>query len=156
MESQAKLDDSTRGSLQSLLSINIDSCKGWEEAAEQTKDPTLGNFFREMCESRKQNAEELRQLVSESGETPTDRGSISGQLHRWWIDAKQAISGGDSQSVLNEAERGEDSIKREYEEALGSIHHTRALDVVQRQYAHVSEEHDRVRTLRDRYKNPRG
>jgi uncharacterized protein (TIGR02284 family) len=156
MTNPSNLDDSTRSSLQSLLSINIDSFKGWEEAADKTKDPTLQHFFREICESRKQNVDELRQLVTEAGEEPTDHGSISGQLHRWWIDAKQALTGGDSQSVLNEAERGEDSIKREYEEALGSIHHTRALDIVQRQYSQVKEEHDRVRTMRDRFKNPRG
>jgi uncharacterized protein (TIGR02284 family) len=156
MSEELDLDDSTRGSLQSLLSVNIDSYKGWEEAAEHTKDLSLQTFFREMSDVRKHNADELRQLVAEAGVDPADHGSISGQLHRWWIDAKQAIAGGDAKSVLNEAERGEDSIKHEYEQALGSIHNTEALDLVQRQYRNIAQEHNRVREMRDHYRNPRG
>jgi uncharacterized protein (TIGR02284 family) len=155
MAEKGILDDSTRGSLQSLLSVNIDSSKGWEEAAEHTRDLSLQPFFRELADERKKNADELRQLVASAGVEPTDHGSITGQLHRWWIDAKQAIMGGDAKSVLNEAERGEDSIKREYEQALGDIHNTEALEVVQRQYRTIAQEHNRVRDLRDRYRNPR-
>lgn len=150
------MDDATRKGLQSLLSINIDSYKGWDHAAEHTKDLQLQGFFLEMSDSRKRNADELRSLVYNAGEEPTESGSISGQLHRWWIDAKQALVGGDAQSALNEAERGEDAIKNTYEKAISDIHDARALDVVQRQFQSVRASHDRVKALRDRYKNPRG
>src|ERR1700753_2642302 len=104
--------------MQDLLSINIDSQRGFEEAANTTKDPQLKSLFTEYGQKRAFNASELRQYLSGAGEEPTNSGSVSGTLHRWWIDAKQALTGSDATSVLSEAERGEDSIKHEYEGAL--------------------------------------
>lgn len=149
-------NETTRDRLQDLRSINIDSCKGWQHAAENVNDVTLRSFFEEMSQVREHNAQELSHLIGQSGEQPTDSGSISGQLHRWWIDAKQALTGGDAEAVLREAERGEDSIKHEYEEVLADISDPQARTVVERQFENVQRGHDQVKALRERYKNPRG
>ena len=149
-------DSTVVNQLQDLVSINIDSQRGWEEAAENTKDATLSSFFREMGDTRRKNAEELKAFVSRSGEEPTNAGSVSAQLHRWWINAKQAIVGGDAKSVLNEAERGEDSIKHVYENAMQVLHGSEASTVVARQFEDVRRGHDKVKALRDQYRNPRG
>jgi uncharacterized protein (TIGR02284 family) len=143
--------------LQDLLSINIDSQRGFEEAAESTNDPSLKSFFREFSQRRAHNAAELRQYINSTGNEPTNSGSVSATLHRWWIDAKQAMTGKDAASILVEAERGEDSIKHEYEDALEKVDSGTARDVVERQYRNVKEGHDRVKALRDSYKarNPR-
>jgi uncharacterized protein (TIGR02284 family) len=148
------LDDSTRDGLQNLLRVSIDSYKGWEAAAEQTKDPSLQTFFRQMSDVRRHNAAELRQLVAAAGEKPAESGSISGQLHRWWIDAKQALTRGDTKSILNEAERGEDSIRDTYQKQLPEIRDQRAYEVVERQFQGISASHDRVKAMRDSVRNP--
>jgi uncharacterized protein (TIGR02284 family) len=152
------MDSTTVNKLQDLLSINIDSQKGFQEAAEATKDISLRQLFNEFEQKRAHNAAELRQLVAEAGQTPTSSGSVSGALHRWWIDAKEALGGDDAESILSEAERGEDSIKNTYEETLSELQDSRAREVVQRQFNNVKEGHDRVKQLRERYrlKNPRG
>jgi uncharacterized protein (TIGR02284 family) len=151
------IDDATVGRLQDLLSINIDSQRGFEEAAETTNDPELKNLFRDFSQRRAHNAAELRQCISAAGKQPTNTGSVSATLHRWWIDAKQAVTGKDAGSILTEAERGEDSIKHEYESALKDVADVGVRDVVERQYRNVKEGHDRVKALRDTYKarNPR-
>ena len=151
------LDDNTVDHLQDLLSINIDSQKGFEEAAETTNDPNLKTLFRDFSQRRAHNAAELRQCISGAGRDPAESGSVSATLHRWWIDAKQAITGKDAASVLKEAERGEDSIKHEYEEKLVDLHDVGVRDVVERQYRNVKEGHDKVKELRESYahKNPR-
>lgn len=156
MSENADFDDVTRGHVQDLLSINIDSSKGWQHAADDVKDPSLRKFFAEMSAARQSNAQELRDLVESFGEKPSERGSVSGQLHRWWVDAKAALTGGDAHSVLAEAERGEDSIKHEYEEALREIDDRSVRSVVERQFRNVQQGHNQVKAMRDRYRNPPG
>jgi uncharacterized protein (TIGR02284 family) len=114
-------------------------------------------MFTEFGQKRAHNAAELRQAIAAAGEQPSDSGSVSATLHRWWIDAKQAITGQDALSVLNEAERGEDSIKNTYETALSEVSDPTARDVIERQYKNVKEGHDRVKQMRESYrlKNPR-
>jgi len=151
------LDDKAVDVLQDLLSINIDSQKGFEEAAENTKDPELRNIFQDFSQRRSHNAAELRQAISSAGREPTTHGSASAAIHRWWIDAKQAMTGKDAVSILNEAERGEDSIRDEYENALEELADPTAHDLVNRQFRNVMEGHDKVKALRDsfRARNPR-
>jgi uncharacterized protein (TIGR02284 family) len=155
--SNRSFDTDTMNKLQSLLSINIDSQKGFQEAAENTKDVSLKQLFTEFGQKRAHNAAELRQFITASGEQPDETGSVSATLHRWWIDAKQALTGNDTQSILNEAERGEDSIKNTYESTLAELNDTRAREIVERQFKNVKEGHDRVKQLREshRLKNPR-
>ncbi len=143
--------------LQDLLRINLDSQKGFQEAAETTTEVQLKTLFTEFSQKRAHNAAELRSYISAAGEEPTNSGSVSGALHRWWIDAKQTLTGKDATSILNEAERGEDSIKHEYERAMIKVTDPSALELVQRQYSNIKEGHDRVRALRDSYRarNPR-
>jgi uncharacterized protein (TIGR02284 family) len=152
------LDSKSIDRLQDLLSINIDSQKGFLEAAEHTKDAQLKQLFMEFSQKRAHNAAELRQTISAAGMEPTTSGSVSATLHRWWIDAKQALTGENPETVLSEAERGEDSIKHTYEDALKELDSTAVRDVVERQFRNVQEGHDRVKALRETYKhrNPRG
>jgi len=150
-------DSDTVNKLQDLLSVNIDSQKGFQEAAETTTDLSLKQLFNEFGQNRAHNAAELRQYIISAGEKPTNSGSVSGAIHRWWIDAKQALTGNDAASVLTEAERGEDSIKHTYEKVLPEIIDPHARSVVERQYRNVKDTHDRVRQLRDasKIRNPR-
>jgi uncharacterized protein (TIGR02284 family) len=153
----SSLDSKTIDRLQDLLSINIDSQKGFLEAAEHTKDAQLKTLFSEFAQKRAHNAAELRQAISAAGNEPTNSGSVSATIHRWWIDAKQALTGANPETVLTEAERGEDSIKHTYEDALKDLNATGVRDLVERQFRNVAEGHDRVKALRETYKhrNPR-
>ncbi|HVX85818.1 MAG TPA: PA2169 family four-helix-bundle protein [Phycisphaerae bacterium] len=147
------LDTATLDRLQDLLSINIDSQKGFQEVSEHVKDAQLKQLFAEFSQKRAHNAAELRQAISNAGSEPHASGSVTGTLHRWWIDAKQAFSGASPESVLAEAERGEDSIKHTYEEALLHLSPTPARDLVERQFQNVTEGHNRVKSLRESYKH---
>jgi uncharacterized protein (TIGR02284 family) len=152
------VDETVIDRLQDLLSINIDSQRGFEEAAENTNDPQLQSLFRDFSQRRSHNAAELREQISAAGWEPTTSGSVSASLHRWWIDTKQLFTGKDAAGILNEAERGEDSIKHEYEDALQEIGNTEVRSLVERQYNNVREGHDRVKAMRDSFverRNPR-
>ena len=115
------MNDETVEQLQDLIRINIDSCKGFEQAAETIESPSIANLFGQMAKDRRHHAEQLRRLVELTDEEAEDCGSIKGTVHRWWLTARGTLNGGDDHVVLIEAERGEDAIVKCYENALEAI-----------------------------------
>jgi uncharacterized protein (TIGR02284 family) len=63
------------------------------------------------------------------------------------MDVKGAITGRDDKQIISEAERGEDVAVAAYREALSAALPSAVESVVHRQYEHVKEAHDRVRSL---------
>jgi uncharacterized protein (TIGR02284 family) len=53
---------------------------------------------------------------------------------------------------LSESERGEDHIKKKYEQALRELAGCMCTGTLQRHYAAVKASHDTFRDMRDRYK----
>jgi uncharacterized protein (TIGR02284 family) len=89
---------------------------------------------------------ELRRL----GGDPEKSGSMSGSLHRGWLDLKAALTGHDDHAIMSEAERGEDVAKGHYETALKAELPVATMTLVQTQAAKVQRVHDEVREMRDR------
>ncbi len=144
-----KLRKETISKVQGLIDINIDSDKGFQQAAETIESPSIAHLFREIAATRAGNASELKAIVGGSGGETDQDGSASGTLRRWWLQARGALNGGDDHVVLIEAERGEDAIKERYEEVLKETGGSAITPVLNRQYAQVKAQHDRIRDLRD-------
>ena len=140
----------------STLNSLIETCKdgeqGFRTAAEGLKDPQTKAKFQEYARQRGDMARELQAEVRKLGGDPEKAGSMSGSLHRGWIDIKSAITGKDDHAILAEAERGEDVAKDQYEKALKAGLTGSALTIVQTQSAKVRQAHDDVRNMRDREK----
>ncbi len=151
VETKTNLNKKTVSQLQDLIRINIDSEEGFQEAAKQIEDVSVTGVFTELAAQRTQNATELQDFVQWNGEKPRDEGSYAAAFHRTWLDLRSMLSGGDTHAILSEAERGEDSIKQAYEEALKDTAGSAVNDVLTRQYANVKAGHDRIRDLRDHY-----
>ncbi len=151
VETKTSLNDATVSKLQDLIRINIDSEEGFQEAVQQLEDSRLTGVFAELGAQRAQNATELQDYVQWNGEKPRDEGSYAAAFHRTWMDLRSTLNGGDTHVILCEAERGEDSIKKAYEDALKETAGSAVNDVLTRQYANVKSGHDRIRDLRDQY-----
>ena len=82
-----------------------------------------------------------------------DDSSVAAKTHRIWINIRSEINGGDTYVILIEAERGEDHIKQAYEEVLQETAGSSMNNVLTNQYRVVKNGHDKVRDLRDAYKN---
>ena len=149
MESVQKLNDETIAELQGLTQINFDSRDGFRHAAGEMKSAPIVKLFRELAEERARQAAELQHFVAINEKEPKREGSLAGAVHRTWITVRDAVSGSQSETVLAEAERGEDQIKQAYQAALKKTAGSAVNDVLQRHYAAVKDAHDRVRTLRD-------
>ncbi len=83
------------------------------------------------------------------GGVPETASSMSGMLHRRWVDIKAAITGKDTVAVLNECERGEDIAVKSYETALQKDLPLQVRAIVERQFQGVQKNHDHVCHLRD-------
>lgn len=138
----------------SVLNDLIETCRdgeqGYNRAAKDAKDPELARVFSQYATQRTQYISELQQAVRSLGGDPDKHSSVSGALHRGWINLKSALSRNEPHAVLSECERGEDAAVANYRTALNEAEldtTTRAL--VQRQAAGVQEAHDRIKQLRD-------
>ncbi len=153
LETKTDLNDSTIDKLQKLIQANIDSYNGFHESAEEMEDQKLSALFKGLGDQRSAMASELQKFVEFSGVEAEDDGSVAAKTHRIWINIRAKLNGGDPYVILTEAERGEDHIKAAYEDVLKETPGSAMNDLLMKQYAVVKAGHDKVRDLRDAYKN---
>jgi uncharacterized protein (TIGR02284 family) len=138
----------------SVLNDLIETCKdgeqGFKTAAEGVSRPDLKSTFLEYSHQRAQMSSELQAEVRRLGGDPEQHGSVSGAVHRGWMDIKSAVSRHDDHAIVAEAERGEDYAKSAYENASRESLPASARTLVGQQAAQVRQTHDMVRGLRDR------
>ncbi|MFC6338470.1 PA2169 family four-helix-bundle protein [Pseudomonas sp. CCM 7891] len=138
--------------LNDLIETSRDGQEGFKTCAEDIKHPELKALFQQRSLDCATGAAELQAAVRALGGDPQDSGSVSGALHRGWVDVKSMVTGKDEEAVLNEAERGEDHALKAYKEAIEKINQHNLLgirDLVERQFHGVQRNHDQVKALRN-------
>ncbi len=138
--------------LQDLIEINNDRVAGFEKVLADINDENidLKALFQEYAAQSRKFSQELTAVTAVRGGEPETGNSVAGTLHRAWIDVKALFGGSDRESILNEAERGEDAIKKAYETAVtdGNLG-GEALSLVTRQAQEIRSAHDKIKALRD-------
>jgi uncharacterized protein (TIGR02284 family) len=145
----ANLDHRVVDVLNKLVETCNDGEQGFRTAADGVRDAQLKEEFLGYARQRSDFAAELQAEIRWLGGDAERGGSVAGSLHRGWMNIRSAIAGGD-RAIISEAERGEDSAKAAYEEALMADLPEGVRPIVELQYASVKEAHDRVRMLRER------
>ena len=146
-------NDDVISTLNGLIETCKDGQQGFKEAAEGVERSDLKSLFYEFSQQRAHFAGELQSLVQSLGGDPEKTGSVAGAIHRGWMNIKSAVTGKDESAILNECERGEDSAKKTYKDALENALPTNVLESVQEQYQAILSAHDRVKALRDAANN---
>lgn len=135
-----------------LIEINNDRVAGFEKVLADIDDENsdLKGVFQAYAIQSRKFSQELTVYSALRGADTDTGNSVSGALHRAWIDVKSLFGGSDRESILNEAERGEDAIKKAYQVALneGALSGD-ALHTVTAQAQEIYEAHDRIKALRD-------
>lgn len=135
--------------LNSLITTTIDSANGFERAAEDSSSGRFQQMFADFGRERRQVVADLQAAVRAAGGTPNDDGSLKADLHRRWLDLRDALSGGGDKAVIEEVERGEDYLKAKYDEALRDTDLSgSARETVARAYESVRAGHDRASALK--------
>ncbi len=142
-------NDDAISTLNDLIEISKDGEEGFLQSSKSVNDPKLKAYFLHRSHEVKQSVYELQALVRELGGKPAESASISGYLHRRWIDIKTAISSNDNLAVLNEVERGEDVALNAYREASEKKLPASANLLILRQLKGAQRNHDEVKQLRD-------
>ena len=134
--------------LNTLITTTIDSAKGFEHSAEHADAGRFKELFSGFAAERRQVVTALQSTVRALGGTPNDDGSLKADLHRRWIDLRDAFGGGD-RTVIEEVERGEDYLKGKYETALQDEELSTAAEITIRDaYESVRAGHDRASQLK--------
>ena len=135
--------------LNSLITTTIDSANGFERSAEDADVPQFIEMFREFAGERRQVVGRLQEHVRQLGGTPNDDGSLKADLHRRWVDLRDAISKGGDREIIEEVERGEDYLKSKYDAALADGELSPGtLAVIREAYQSVRAGHDRASALK--------
>lgn len=135
--------------LNSLIETTLDSAKGYEEAAESAKDADLKTMFSERSRRRLDLTRQLQQEVRTFGGEPESDQSMMGKAHNKFTELKTAVTGGDRKSVINEVERGEDTIKGKFEKALQDDElPANVRQTVSQAYASIKSDHDDISRMK--------
>jgi uncharacterized protein (TIGR02284 family) len=143
-------NDNAISVLNNLIETCKDGEKGFKTAAEGLTSSEIKAQFLQHSRERAQMSAALQAEVRRLGGDPEKSGSMSGALHRGWLDIKSAVTGKDDHAILVEAERGEDAAKSAYAEALRAALPASSQALVQQQAVEIHRVHDAVRSLRDR------
>ena len=142
-------NDKVISTLNDLIETCRDGQEGFKEASDNAKNPELKSFFLEASRERARCVGKLQQEVRTLGGDPENGGSTAGALHRVWIDIKGTLTGKDDTSILNEAERGEDSAVEAFQDALKEGLPANIRSTVQQLFSEIKLTHDRVKQMRD-------
>ncbi|MBA3963353.1 MAG: PA2169 family four-helix-bundle protein [Chthoniobacterales bacterium] len=136
--------------LNDLIETLKDGQEGFKQSASGVDDTQLKSTFDQLSLQRSKFAGELQAEVVKLGEPdPEDSSSVTGAMHRTWINIKSAVTNRDRHAILAEAERGEDSAVAAYKKALEKDLSAPIKDIVMRQQTEVKAGHDKIRALRD-------
>ena len=141
----------TTGILNDLIEINNDRVAGFEKAIADLREENLDlkEIFQRYAGQSRKNGQELAALIGNADEVETGT-STGGTLHRAWIDVKSLFGGSDRESILAEAERGEDAIKKAYQQALGDNEpEADVAGTISAQAQEIYAAHDQIKALRD-------
>ncbi len=141
--------DDLISTLNNLVETSRDGEEGFRTSAEHAKDAQLKSLFQNRADSCAAAVRELQDIVLAHGGKPTESSSVSGTLHRRWVDIKSMVTGQDDVAILNEVERGEDVAVASYKKALSQGLPSDVQALVERQYQGVLRNHDQIKQLRN-------
>jgi len=136
--------------LNGLIETLKDGQEGYKQSASGVDDPQLKTLFDTLSLQRSKFAGELQNEVVNMGDPdPEDASSMTGSMHRAWINLKSAVTNRDRHAILAEAERREDSAVAAYKDAMTTNLPAPVREIVARQQTQVKAAHDKIRNLRD-------
>jgi uncharacterized protein (TIGR02284 family) len=134
--------------LNDLIETSRDGVNGFRTAAESVQSAQAKAVFMTRAQLIERAVGELQAEVRRLGGDPEKSGSVTGSLHRGWINLKSAIMGKDDDAIITECERGEESAVKSYQDALDKELPADVRAIVERQYRGTVQNLEKVRALK--------
>ncbi|TGE28364.1 PA2169 family four-helix-bundle protein [Hymenobacter metallicola] len=140
----------TQALLNELLETLKDGEKGYSTATADVEDHDLKQVFKKYAVQRDGFLTELEDQMHQLNLKADEESSVTGTIHRAFINLKAAITSKSRESILNECERGEDYAVKAYQTALKAEGLPGQLKtIIEKQYQGIQAAHNEIRSLRD-------
>jgi len=104
--------------LNNLLEKTFDAEKGFKKASEHADSTSLKAYFGRKANERYTFGHDLKREITSFGQEVDKGGSVTGTMHRGWMDVKAWFSADNDESMLEEAITGEKAAVDEYKDVL--------------------------------------
>jgi uncharacterized protein (TIGR02284 family) len=141
--------------LNKIVEINNDRIEGYETAMGETTDSALKSLFNDMASRSRGFKSELSSEITSLGGEPTEGTKNTGKLFRIWMDVKSTLTDADRKKIIASCERGEDAALQAYDEVLNSKTEFNSIQqgMVTRQRTALKSDHDKIKSMRDAFKD---
>jgi uncharacterized protein (TIGR02284 family) len=137
--------------LHELLYFVNDRIEGYQRAVEESKDPQLSGYYKQLVSQSQQFANELNGYLREQGSDRQTSTTVKGKLYRSWMDAKAAVMGSDESAILGSNIHGEEWALKAYKEALADQSIRGAIrQEVERQYEQSQKTYKELQKLQEK------
>lgn len=139
--------------LNDLIETNLDRIKGYETAANNTKDNDLISLCNEYIMQSRTFKTELEKLVSDLGGKPKTSSSASGAVYRAWMNIKTTVAKDDKKAIYELCEFGEDAARNAYSNAKKEAvsYSENLVSTINNHFEQIVKAHDRIHELRDSF-----
>lgn len=137
-------------SLSDIYQLLADGHKGYVEAGTRVETVDLARFLVELSMERQEMQQAVGKLIQQmrpGEELP--RGTIKGDLHRVWIDLREALTSADDTVMLRECQRGEEYLLERFDTVLdGKDPADEAVAILRAQRSKVAATLSTIKQLR--------
>jgi uncharacterized protein (TIGR02284 family) len=143
------LDRQTVDLVQDLIKVALDGSALFAEASRKVNDAGLAGLFKRLGRERAWMARDLQVLVEACDERPQRRGTMTGVVHRLWMDVRSAMNAGDPRVLVAEVERVEAKIAETCRIAVSQTASGPVHDWFVKRHAQVKRDLAQLRRRRD-------
>lgn len=144
LEGETMLDTNllpdTLSNINHLLAYLHDSHKGYKHSANIIEDDQLEKELINAAARREKMIDTLESVIANNNQKPTQHGTLSGAVHRIFVDLKSLVTGHNPSTTLREIERGENILIQEYHHTLEKISHPEMHQLLQKQLSSIQED----------------
>ncbi|HVE16207.1 MAG TPA: PA2169 family four-helix-bundle protein [Chthoniobacterales bacterium] len=133
-----------------LLQTLTDGIEGFTRASESVKDSNLKMLFAGFAAERQEMADELTAFSDADG--TEQKTTITGAIHRGWINLRSVLTSGDDHAILAECERGEDHALAVFKKAADADLPADTKSTIASIATRILTVHNQVKELRDQQK----
>lgn len=145
MDPQKTIDD-----LNFLIAVNADRIEQFQTAKDDAQAPRLRELFRRIALESAGHIAQLTACIRAEGGTVEQGTTLSGKLHRLWVDVRAALSGHDAVAIAGAIQCAEKATLEAYDRILEESHHDLPepiFDLLQRQRRTIVESCQTVERL---------
>lgn len=129
--------------LNELLGMVANAQRGFEIAKDDVKNDKLRNLFTDLERMHARHYGKLYEVLDYfEDEKPREKGTLTGKLHRTWLDLKAKLSDNNEGVILESVRFGEQQLDKAYQNALRG---SEFLKSRQAYHDRVAEQHEEVK-----------